>query len=171
MNTKLKIALLALLGFSTASCASKKAAKRSVDKQDKNIETDAVDTRIMLMYGVPGPNDFPRLEEETEQTPMQKVEGDKPARKPIVDEENTPVPVVMYGVPYPDEQRQNPAKRDTVATSQEAIEEFVEPQIELMYGVPFPEDTPRVRDPKQEKTEMTKQSDKDTAVEDADTKL
>ena len=56
MNAKLKIALLALLGFSTASCASKRAAKKSSDREMQKIEADTVDTRIMLMYGVPSPD-------------------------------------------------------------------------------------------------------------------
>lgn len=56
MKAKLKIGLLTLLGFSTACCATKKAAKKSQDNEPTRIEVDTVDTRIMLMYGVPAPD-------------------------------------------------------------------------------------------------------------------
>ncbi len=57
MNTKFKIALLTLLGFSTAACCgTKKAATKKQDREAQKIEKDSVDTRIMLMYGVPYPD-------------------------------------------------------------------------------------------------------------------
>ena len=60
MNVKWKIALLTLLGFSTAACCStKKAAKgedMSDDKSKDSITVEGDDPRIMLMYGVPFPD-------------------------------------------------------------------------------------------------------------------
>ena len=56
MNNKWKIALLALLGFSTAACCSTKKAVKNDDKNSQNIATETEDPRIMLMYGVPSPD-------------------------------------------------------------------------------------------------------------------
>lgn len=57
MTTKLKIALLTLLGFSTAACCTtKKTGSKSQDGDSGQIEADSLDTRIMLMYGVPFPD-------------------------------------------------------------------------------------------------------------------
>ena len=92
MNAKLKIALLALLGFSTASCASKRAAKKSSDREMQKIEADTVDTRIMLMYGVPAPDGSmgsimtedeakERLEKIRAEEERMKQEADKQSEK------------------------------------------------------------------------------------------
>jgi hypothetical protein len=56
MNAKLKIALLTMLGFSTAACCGTKKASKNKDAEPQKIEADSVDTRIMLMYGVPFPD-------------------------------------------------------------------------------------------------------------------
>lgn len=57
MNTKLKIALLTMLGFSTAACCgTKKASKSAQDAEPQPIEADGTDPRVMLMYGVPLPD-------------------------------------------------------------------------------------------------------------------
>ena len=57
MNTKLKIALLSLLGFSTAACCcTKKTSTKGEDSQNPTIKADSIDTHIILMYGVPFPN-------------------------------------------------------------------------------------------------------------------
>ena len=56
MNIKWKMALLTLLGFSTAGCCTtKKASKTDTTEADK-IESEIDDPRIMLMYGVPFPD-------------------------------------------------------------------------------------------------------------------
>ena len=86
MNAKLKIALLALLGFSTASCASKRAAKRSSDREMQKIEADTVDTRIMLMYGVPMPDGRPVMIVEEGSDEAAKY-PDGAIAKPISEEE------------------------------------------------------------------------------------
>ena len=86
MNAKLKIALLALLGFSTASCASKRAAKKSSDREMQKIEADTVDTRIMLMYGVPMPDGRPVIIED-EKAVDAKEFPDGSLVKPISEEE------------------------------------------------------------------------------------
>lgn len=57
MNTKFKIALLTLLGFSaSACCGTKKAAKGEDKKEQDIIITEDNDPRIKLMYGVPFPD-------------------------------------------------------------------------------------------------------------------
>ena len=57
MNTKVKIALLTLLGFSaSACCGTKKAAKGEDKKEQDIIITEDNDPRIKLMYGVPFPD-------------------------------------------------------------------------------------------------------------------
>lgn len=56
MNTKWKVALLALLGFSTAACCGTKKAAKNEDKKVEGIVTEEEDPRIMLMYGIPSPD-------------------------------------------------------------------------------------------------------------------
>ena len=104
MNTKFKLALLALLGFSTASCASKKAAKKSQDKEPNQVEADAIDSRIMLMYGVPGPDGDRIMTEDELRDRVEAIQGEAVN----VDEEQQVVrdtidvrPVLMYGVQFP----------------------------------------------------------------------
>ena len=63
MNTKLKIALLAMLGLSTAACCSTKKAKRSDNGQNVTIEDEL--PRAVAMYAAPMPYDqLPELVEE-----------------------------------------------------------------------------------------------------------
>ena len=56
MNAKWKIALLAMLGLSTAACCSTKKSKKSEDPQPAGVEDQMDDPRVMLMYGVPFPD-------------------------------------------------------------------------------------------------------------------
>ena len=56
MNAKWKIALLALLGLSTAACCSTKRGKKSDEPKPAEVEDQMEDPRIMLMYGVPFPD-------------------------------------------------------------------------------------------------------------------
>lgn len=56
MNTKWKIALLALLGFSATACCGTKKATKSEDKKGQDIVSEEEDPRVMLMYGVPFPD-------------------------------------------------------------------------------------------------------------------
>lgn len=57
MNTKFKIALLTLLGFSaSACCGTKKVAKGEDKKEQDIIINEESDPRIKLMYGVPFPD-------------------------------------------------------------------------------------------------------------------
>jgi hypothetical protein len=56
MNRKLKIALLGLLGLSTAACCSTKKTKKSQDNEPQKIEAEEMDPRIQLMYGVRFPD-------------------------------------------------------------------------------------------------------------------
>ena len=71
MNAKWKIAILAMLGLSTAACCSTKKAKKSEDPKPVEVEDQMDDPRIMLMYGVP----FPDGEMYKEVTPENYVEG------------------------------------------------------------------------------------------------
>lgn len=76
MITKLKIALLTLLGFSTAACCcTKKATSNEDNGNNKQIEGDSVDTSILLMYGVPFPKDriTPPAEDESAENRMQEI--------------------------------------------------------------------------------------------------
>ena len=118
MNAKLKIALLALLGFSTASCASKRATKKSSDREMQKIEADTVDTRIMLMYGVPMPDGRPVILED-EKTTEAKEFPDGSVAKPLTDA---------------DAERLKEAIR---AEKEQA--DSLDLQISVMYGVPFPD--------------------------------
>ena len=57
MNSKFKIALLTLLGFSaSACCGTKKVAKGEDKKEQDIIINEESDPRIKLMYGVPFPD-------------------------------------------------------------------------------------------------------------------
>ena len=57
MNTKFKIALLTLLGFSASACCGTKKAAKSENKEEPNILiNEENDPRIHLMYGVPFPD-------------------------------------------------------------------------------------------------------------------
>ena len=55
MNAKWKVALLAMLGLSTAACCSTKRGKKSEDAKPAEMENQMEDPRVMLMYGVPFP--------------------------------------------------------------------------------------------------------------------
>ena len=71
MNIKWKVALLTLLGFSTAACCGTKKTSKSEDKNLNKIEAEEEDPRIMLMYGVPFPDGSiakPVTEEDAQKT-------------------------------------------------------------------------------------------------------
>ena len=76
MNTKLKIALLSLLGFSTAACCcTKKSSTKGEDRQNPTIKADSIDTHIILMYGVPFPNGerITPVDDEQAQNRLQEI--------------------------------------------------------------------------------------------------
>ena len=56
MNAKWKIAILAMLGLSTAACCGTKKSKKSEDPKPVEMEDQMDDPRVMLMYGVPFPD-------------------------------------------------------------------------------------------------------------------
>ena len=57
MNTKFKIALLTLLGFSASACCGTKKVAKSEDKKEQDIIiNEDNDPRVHLMYGVPFPD-------------------------------------------------------------------------------------------------------------------
>lgn len=57
MNTKFKIALLTLLGFSASACCGTKKVAKSGDKKEQDIIiNEDNDPRVQLMYGVPFPD-------------------------------------------------------------------------------------------------------------------
>ena len=91
MNTKWKIALLALLGFSTAACCSTKKATKNEDKKSQDIVTEQEDPRIMLMYGVPTPDGAIARPIDENGKPIQDTEAkefpDGSIAKPVTEED------------------------------------------------------------------------------------
>ena len=82
MNIKWKVALLTLLGFSTAACCGTKKASKSEDKNLNKIEAEEEDPRIMLMYGVPFPDgEIARPVEDAKEFP------DGSVAKPVTEED------------------------------------------------------------------------------------
>ncbi len=81
MNRRIKLALLAMLGFSTA-CSTVRNTSADSKKSNQTSEAEAVQTqerpRIKVMYGVPNP---PRVEEEKD------YEIDPVVEQPADDEE------------------------------------------------------------------------------------
>ena len=83
MNAKLKIALLSILGFSTAACCGNKKVSDEDNNGDKQpVSADSVDTQIMLMYGVPFP-------EGSEVAPIDDAEAMKRMEQIRVEEEGS----------------------------------------------------------------------------------
>ena len=93
MKAKMKIALLAMLGLSSAACCSTKKAKKSDDAQSAGVEDKMDDPRVMLMYGVP----FPDGEI------ARPVEDDKSAE---ADDQGVPFPDGSVAHPLTDEAAQ-----------------------------------------------------------------
>lgn len=89
MNAKWKIALLALLGLSTAACCSTKKGKKSEDPKPVEVEDQMDDPRVMLMYGVPFPDgEIARPVEEVKEADKQGVPfPDGAVAHPISEEE------------------------------------------------------------------------------------
>jgi hypothetical protein len=82
MNMKWKVALLTLLGFSTAACCNTKKLGKSEDAKSDPVETETEDPRIMLMYGVPFPDgEVARPIEEAKEFP------DGGVAKPVSEED------------------------------------------------------------------------------------
>lgn len=107
MNAKLKIGLLALLGFSTACCATKKASKKSHEGELTKIEQDTVEPHIMLMYGVPAPDgQVPSImteEEAKERLEQIRAEEERMKVEKMNNKDSISLEVrTMYGVPFPD---------------------------------------------------------------------
>jgi hypothetical protein len=91
MKAKWKIALLALLGLSTAACCGTKKAKKSEDPKPAEMEDQMEDPRVMLMYGVPFPDGevVRPIEEvkEVDATTDAAVHPDGGVVEPLSDEE------------------------------------------------------------------------------------
>ena len=89
MNAKWKIAILAMLGLSTAACCSTKKAKKSEDPKPVEVEDQMEDPRIMLMYGVPFPDgEVARPIEEVKEAEEQGVPfPDGRVAQPVSEEE------------------------------------------------------------------------------------
>lgn len=56
MNYRWKIAVLAMLGLTTAACCGTKKAAKGEDQATTVVEGEGVDAQIKLMYGVPAPD-------------------------------------------------------------------------------------------------------------------
>ena len=93
MNMKWKIALLTLLGFSTAACCNTKKLGKTEDAKLDNVESETEDPRIMLMYGVPFP--------------------DGQVARPVEDAES--VEANKDGVPFPDGRVVHPISEEEAA--------------------------------------------------------
>jgi hypothetical protein len=88
MNAKWKMAILALLGLSTAACCSTKKSKKSEDPKPVEVEEQMDDPRIMLMYGVPFPDGEVARPVEEEAAVKEGVPfPDGSVAKPISEEE------------------------------------------------------------------------------------
>lgn len=96
MNIKWKVALLTLLGFSTAGCCTTKKASKAETSEPNNIESEIDDPRIMLMYGVPFPDgEVARPidpEQAKEEIKALKREAEKGAEQEASAAENEGVP-------------------------------------------------------------------------------
>ena len=117
MNYRWKIALLALLGFSTAACCSTKKTSKGKDKSTDNIEVEGIDNRVMLMYGVPMPDgSFPR--------PM-------PEEQPEI---------IRPGVPFPDGRVAIEMTEERAAEVMDKIKDEAKAEVvKEVDGVPFPD--------------------------------
>ena len=112
MNVRWKIALLTILGLSTAACCTTKRAAKDGDKNKEDIEVEGVDTRIMLMYGVPAPDGrFPVPDVKRPVTPLPDgrvaVELTEERAAELMEEmkkaeEEASVVKDVNGVPFPD---------------------------------------------------------------------
>lgn len=90
MNKKLKVAMLGLLGLSTAACCGTKKANKSQDAQTTPTEIEEDDPRIMLMYGVPFPDGEVARPIEDEKAPAEEEAATYPdgsVAKPLTDED------------------------------------------------------------------------------------
>ena len=100
MKAKLKIALLAMLGLSSAACCSTKKAKKSDDAQSAGVEDKMDDPRVMLMYGVPFP--------------------DGEIARPLEDDKSAEAD--DQGVPFPDGSVAHPLTEEAAQELHKAIE-------------------------------------------------
>ena len=90
MNSKIKIALLTLLGFSASACCGTKKTTKSEDKSEPDITIqEQNDPRIQLMYGVPFPDGRVAV-------PLDDEEREHPKNKEILhDEEPDDVEMIV----------------------------------------------------------------------------
>lgn len=115
MGKKLKLALIAMLGFSTACSTSKKSAKSNEPGVEPQPSEVIESPRIMLMYGVRPPLQVetepeigePQTEEPQTEAKAEAKQETEPAAVQQTEQPSEvieiPRTVVMYGVkpPYP----------------------------------------------------------------------
>ena len=115
MGKKLKLALIAMLGFSTACSTSKKSAKSNEPGVEPQPSEVIESPRIMLMYGVRPPLQVetepeigePQTEESQTEAKAEAKQETEPAAVQQTEQPSEvieiPRTVVMYGVkpPYP----------------------------------------------------------------------
>jgi hypothetical protein len=138
MNKRLKIALLGILGLSTAACCTTKKNNKSEDKKNQEIDINQEDPHIMVMYGVPFPDGEMVKPVDEQGNPIDEnitdpnTEGvpfaDGSIVKPISEEE---AKRVIEELKREEEEK---AKQQA-----EELEEAVDVRPALMYGVPFPD--------------------------------
>lgn len=132
MNKRVKIAILGLLGLSTAACCSTKKSNKSQDRKDQEVDIYQGDPHIMVMYGVPFPDGKMVQPVDEQGNPV-----DENITEPSTD-----------GVPFPDGSIVKPISEEEAKKLIEELkreeakkleEEAVDVRPMLMYGVPFPD--------------------------------
>jgi hypothetical protein len=128
MNIKWKVALLTLLGFSTAACCGTKKTSKSEDKNLNKIEAEEEDPKIMLMYGVPFPDGRVVVPVDENGKPIEaKMDG-----------EGVPMPGGRIVKPISEEEAKKLIEELKREEAKKLEEEAVDVRPMLMYGVPFP---------------------------------
>ena len=138
MNKRVKIAILGLLGLSTAACCSTKKSNKSQDRKDQEVDINQEDPHIMVMYGVPFPDGKMVQPVDEQGNPVDEnitepsTDGvpfpDGSIVKPISEEEAVDVrPMLMYGVPFPDGEVVRPISEQE---AEEKINEIAEEKSE-----------------------------------------
>ncbi len=139
MNKRLKIALLGLLGLSTAACCTTKKSTKSEDKKNQEVDVNQEDPRIMVMYGVPFPDGKIAQPVDEQGNPIDENITN-------ANEEGVPFPDGSIVKPLSEEEAQRvieELKRQDEEARQRAeegklVEEAVDVRPALMYGVPLP---------------------------------
>ena len=128
MNKRVKIAILGLLGLSTAACCTTKKGNKSQDKRDQEVDVNQEDPRIMVMYGVPFPDG----------SMVQPVdENGNPTGEDVVNANRGGVPFPDGSIAHPISEEEAARRIEELQREQDSLNVDIRPA--LMYGVPFPD--------------------------------